>query len=87
MIIVSAFLFSVQVLCDENNSVQIRISFNFLPGGGGGQNEIVWIIGGQVYIRVQSMGQTRRVWGHTIPGNFDFIRHNLVKSGTVFAQT
>ena len=32
-----------------------------------------------------SMGQTRGVWGHAIPGNF--IRHNLVKSGTVFTQT
>ena len=46
--------------------------------------------GGQVCIHVQSMWQTRGVRGHAPPGNFDFgpfIRHNLVKSGTVFAQT
>ena len=46
--------------------------------------------GGQVCIYVQSMWQTRGVWGHALPGNFDFgsfIRHNLVESGTVFAQT
>ena len=55
----------------------------------GGQNEIVWIIGGQVRIHVQSMRQTREVWGHAPLGNFDFgtfIRRNLVESGTVFAQ-
>ena len=27
------------------------------------------------------------VRGHAPPGNFNFIRRNLVKSGTVFAQT
>ena len=42
--------------------------------------------GGQANIRVQSMRQTRGSRG--MPrGNFDFIRHNLVESGTVFAQT
>ena len=48
-------------------------------GGGGG--------GGQVCIHVQSMRQTRGVRGHTLLRNFDFgpfIRHNLVKSGTLF---
>ena len=32
----------------------------------------------------------RGIWGHAPLGNFDFgpfIRHNLVESGTVFAQT
>ena len=67
----------------------------FLPKGGGrGQNEVVWIIGGkgggqEVCICVQSMWQTRGVWGHAPPGNFDFgpfIRHNLVESGPFFAQ-
>ena len=52
-------------------------------GGGGG--------GGQVCIHVQSIWQTRGVWGHAPPGNYDFgpffIRRNLVESGTVFAQT
>ena len=46
--------------------------------------------GGQAHIRVQSMWQTRRVWGNAPPGNFDFgtfIRRNLVESRTVFAQT
>ena len=54
------------------------------------QNEIVWIIVGQVCICVQSMWQSRGVWGHAPLGNFDFgpfIRHNLMKSGTVFSQT
>ena len=38
-------------------------------GGGGGANEIAWIIGrGQVRICVQSMGQTRGVRGHAPPG-------------------
>ena len=46
--------------------------------------------GGQVLIRVQSMRKTREVRVYAPPGNFDFwpfIRHNWVKSGTVFAQT
>ena len=46
--------------------------------------------GGQVCIHMQSMRQTRGVRGHAPPGNFDFgifMRHNLVESGTVFAQT
>ena len=47
-----------------------RVSFRFLPKGD--PNEIVWIIGGQVRICVQSMWQTRRVRGHALPGNFDF---------------
>ena len=44
---------------------------------------ILWIIGGQVCIRVQAW-----VWGHAPLGNFDFgpfIRHNLMESGTAFA--
>ena len=50
------------------------------------------LLGGQVHvcIHVQSMWQTRWVRGHAPQGNFDFgpfIRRNLVKSGTVFAQT
>ena len=54
--------------------------YRFLGGGGGGQ----------VCICVQSMWRTRRVRGHAPLGIFDvgpFIRHNLVESGTVFAQT
>ena len=35
----------------------------------GGRNEIVWIIGGQVCICVQSMWQSRGVRGHAPPGN------------------
>ena len=52
-----------------------------LLGGGGDK---------YVGICVQSMWQTRGVQGHAPPGNFDFgpfIRHNLVESGTVYAQT
>ena len=48
------------------------------------------LLGGQVCIYVQSMWQTRGVWGHAPPGNFDFgpfIGCNLVESRTVFAQT
>ena len=47
------------------------------------------LLGGQVRICVQSMWQSRGVRGHAPPGNFDFgpfIRHDLVESGTVFAQ-
>ena len=41
-----------------------RVSFSFLPKGGGkGQNEIAWIIGGQVCICVQSMWQSRGCGG------------------------
>ena len=46
------------------------------------------LLGGQVRIRMQSTQQTRG--GHAPLGNFDFgpfITHNLVESGTVFAQT
>ena len=46
--------------------------------------------GGQVCIHVQSMWKTRGDPGRALPGSFDFgpfIRHNLVESGTVFAQT
>ena len=61
----------------------------FLPKRG--QNEIVGIIGGLVCICVQSMWQTRRGLGACSPGKFlilgSFIRHTLVESGTVFAQT
>ena len=53
--------------------IHTRVSFSFLPkGGGGGQNEIVWIIGGQVSICVQSIGQTRGIRGHAPPRNFVF---------------
>ena len=48
------------------------------------------LLGGQVRIRMQSTQQTRGVQGHAPLGNFDFgpfITHNLVESGTVFAQT
>ena len=48
------------------------------------------LVGGQVYIHVQSMWQTRGVWGHAPPRNFDFVpfvRRNLVESGTVFIRT
>ena len=48
----------------------VRVYFSSLPKGE--QNEIVWIIGGQVCIRVQSMWLTRGVLGHASPGNFDF---------------
>ena len=70
----------------------INQGFFHLFAQGGGQNEIVWIIGGssQVRICVQSMWQTRGVRGHASLGNFDFepfIRRNLVESGTVFTQT
>ena len=60
----------------------------FYPRGGG-QNEIV-LGEGQVCICVRSVWQTRGGPGHAPPGNFDFgpfIRHNLVKSVTVVAQT
>ena len=45
--------------------------------------------GGQVHVRicVQNVWQTWGVQGHVPSGNFDFIRRNLVESGTVFAQT
>ena len=46
-----------------------RVSFSFLPTGE--PNEIVWIVGGQVHICVQSMWQTRGVGGYAPPGNFD----------------
>ena len=48
------------------------------------------VIWGTSIICVQSMCQTRGVRGHAPPRNFDFgpfIRHNLVESGTVFAQS
>ena len=39
----------------------------------GEQSEIVWIIGGgKVCVHVQSMWQTKGVWGYAPPGNFDF---------------
>ena len=57
---------------------------------GRGKMRLYGLLGRQVCIHVQSMWQTRGVWGHAPPGNFDFgsfIRCNLVESGTVFAQT
>ena len=56
----------------------------------GGKIRLYGLLGGQVRIHVQSMRQTREVWGHAPLGNFDFgtfIRCNLLESGTVFAQT
>ena len=50
-----------------------------------GENEIIG--GGLVCIHVQSMWQTRGVWGHVPPRNFPFIRHKLAESETVFTQT
>ena len=47
------------------------------------------LLGEQRCIHVQSMQQTREVWGHSPLGKFDFgpfIEHNLVQSGIVFAQ-
>ena len=44
------------------------------------------LLGGQVRICVQSMWQSKGVWGHAPPEKFDFIRHNLVESGTFFTQ-
>ena len=68
----------------------IRVSFSFLPKGGWGKMRWYALLGGQVRIRMQSTQQTRGVQGHAPLGNFDFgpfITHNLVESGTVFAQT
>ena len=53
---------------------------------GGKMRDCMDYWGGQANICVQSMMQTRGSRG--MPGgNFDFFRHNLVESGTVFAQT
>ena len=74
----------------HRNSVSTQTQTGFLSAfcpGEGGQNEIVWIIGGASMHHVQSMWQNRGVWGHAPLGNFDFgpfIRCNLVESGTVF---
>ena len=80
----------MSMLTSWPGNMKIRVSFSLLlKMGGGGQNEIVWIIGGQVHIRVESMWQTRGVQGHAPPENLDFgpfIRRNLVESGTVFTQ-
>ena len=46
-----------------------------------------WGGGGQVCICLQSMWQTREVWGLGIFDFGTFLRRNLVKSGTVFIQT
>ena len=57
----------------------------FCPRGWGGKMRLYELLGGQVRIHVQSMWQTRGVWGHAPPGNVDFgpfIRHNLLESGT-----
>ena len=72
----------------EQNIPYCRVSFSFLSKRG--QNERLYGLlgggGGQTNICVQSMMQTRGSRG--MPGgNFDFFRHNLVESGTVFAQT
>ena len=67
-----------------------RVSFSFLPKGGGGgkeQNEIAWIIGGQVCICVQSMWQSRGCGGMLIQEILVLELCNLVESGTVFSQT
>ena len=42
------------------------------------------LLGGQVCVHLQSMRQTRGIWGHAPPGNFGFgplIRHNLWNLG------
>ena len=65
-----------------------RVSFSFLPKEGGGKNEIIGEA--SMYPCAKHVANYRGVQGHAPPGNFDFgtfIRHNLVKSGTVFAQT
>ena len=65
----------------------------FCLGGGGGKMRLYELLGGGKYISMckeRSKLQTREVWVHAPPGNFDFgpfIRHNLVESGNVFAQT
>ena len=54
----------------------IRVSFSFLPkggGGGGGKMRLYGLLGGQVRICVQSMGQSRGVWGHGPLGKFCFL--------------
>ena len=44
-----------------------RVSFSFLPKGGGGQTEIVWIIGGGKYVSVcKAYGKQ----GESGPGKF-----------------
>ena len=66
-----------------------RVSFNFLPKGG--QNEIVWIIGGggkQILV-CRACDKLAGSGGMLPWGNFHFgpfIRHNLVESGTVFTH-
>ena len=65
-----------------------RVSFSFLAKGG--QNEIVWTIGGGKHLFMCKACGKQGVRGMLPQGNFDFglfIRHNLVESGTVFAQT
>ena len=52
--------------------LSFRVSFSFLPKGG--QNEIGWIIGGQVCICGQSVWKTRGVSGHAPPVNFDLVQ-------------
>ena len=45
-----------------------------------GKMRLYELLGGQVRIHLQSMLQTRGIWGHAPPGNFGFgplIRHNL----------
>jgi len=65
------------------------VSFSFLPKGEA-KSDCMDYWRGQVYIRVQSIWQTRKIWGYAPLENFDFgpfIRCDLVESGTVFAQT
>ena len=66
-----------------------RVSFSFLPKwGGGGQNEIAWIIEGtSTYLCAKHVANYRGVWGHAPLGNFEFghfIRRNLADPWTVF---
>ena len=64
-----------------------RVSFSFLPKGGQGQNEIVWIIwrGKQIFV-CKACDKLAGSRGMLPWGNFHFgpfIRCNLVESGTV----
>ena len=76
----------------RHRGVRARVPFSILPRGkgGGGKMTLYNLLGEQRCIHVQSMQQTREVWGHSPLGKFDFgpfIEHNLVQSGIVFAQT
>ena len=77
----------------HNASSMYRVSFSFLPnGGGGGRMRLYGLLGGQANICVQSMWQTTVGGsGGMLPrenfGFEPFIGRKLVESGTVFTQT